>query len=157
VAILGVGSTRYGNHREVASRTLGAHAVAAALDDAGLEGKDIDNAYVGYGITGLLDGQEGMIGQLALRELGITGIPITRVENACSSSACALREAYLAIRAGESRVSLAFGVEKMLGHSTQKIMAALAGDGDVDLETSCGLTFPATFAMLARAHMEQYG
>lgn len=157
IAIVGVGSTPYGDHCDISSRRLGAQAVAAALDDAGILGNQIDTAYAGYGITGLLDGQEGMIGQLVLRELGITGIPITRVENACSSSACALREAALAIRAGEADIALAFGVEKMLGYSTQQTMAALAGDGDMALEGDYGLTFPATFAMLAKAHMEQYG
>lgn len=157
IAILGTGSTAYGDHRATPTRVLAAQAVIAALSDAGLQGRDVHCAYVGYGITGLLDGQEGMVGQLALRECGITGIPVMRVENACASSACAVREAVLAIRAGEAEVALAFGVEKMLGHPTPAVMAALAGDGDVPLEADAGLTFPGVFAMMARAHMSEFG
>ncbi|MCY4363203.1 MAG: beta-ketoacyl synthase N-terminal-like domain-containing protein [Gammaproteobacteria bacterium] len=157
IAIIGVGSVEYGDHRTVPCRTLGAQAVIRALEDAKISWDRIDCAYVGYGITGLLDGQEGMIGQLALREVGITGIPITRVENACSSSSCAVRESAIAIRAGESEIALAFGVEKMLGYSTEDAMRALAGDGDVPLESNIGLTFPGVFAIAAQTHMREFG
>ncbi len=157
IAVVGVGSTPYGEHPRVPTRTLAAQAVVEALDDAGVDGRRLEGAYVGYGITGLLDGQEGMVGQLALRELGITGLPVTRVENACASSACAVREASLAIRAGEAEIVLAFGVEKMCGYPTGDVMRALAGDGDVALEGDAGLVFPGVFAMIARAHMARYG
>lgn len=157
VAIVGVGATPFGDHRETAMRRLGATAVAAALDDAGLPGSRLDAAYVGCGITGLLDGQEGMIGQLLLRELGITGLPVTRVENACSSSACAVREGWLAIRSGEADIVLACGVEKMRGYPTETVTRALAGDGDIDLEARAGLIFPAVFAIMAKAHMARFG
>jgi acetyl-CoA acetyltransferase len=157
VAVIGIGSTAFGDHRSISSRTLGALAVADAIEDAGISAKQLECAYAGYAITGLLDGQEGMIGQLVLRELGIGGLPVTRVENACASSACAVREARIAIRAGEAHVALAFGVEKMLGYPTQRVMAALAGDGDVAFEADAGLTFPGTFAMIAREHMARFG
>lgn len=157
IAILGAASSRFGDLRNVPTRALGAQVVFDALKDAGMRSKTIDCAYVGYALSGLLDGQEGMLGQLILRELGITGIPITRVENACSSSACAVREASLAIRAGEAEVALAFGIEKMVGHPTPVVMAALSGDGDVALESQAGLTFPGVFAMAAREHMARYG
>jgi acetyl-CoA acetyltransferase len=156
VAVVGIGSTAFGEHPHTSTRTLAAQAVSEALADASLDGRRLHAAYVGYGITGLLDGQEGMIGQLALRELGICGLPITRVENACASSACAVREAALAIRAGEAELALAFGVEKMCGYPTGDVMRALAGDGDVALEGDVGLVFPGVFAMMARAHMARF-
>jgi acetyl-CoA C-acetyltransferase len=127
-----------------------------ALGDAGVKARTIDCAYVGNALSGLLGGQEGMLGQLILREVGVTGIPVTRVENACASSACAVREAALAIRAGEAQIALAFGVEKMLGHPTDVVMDALAGDGDLAIEGSCGLTFPGVFAMMAREYLQRY-
>lgn len=157
VAVIGVGATPFGDHRATSARRLGAMAVAAALDDAGIAGARLEAAYVGCGITGLLDGQEGMIGQLLLRELGVTGLPVLRVENACASSACAVREAWLAIRAGEADIVLACGVEKMRGYPTEIVTKALAGDGDIDLEATAGLIFPAVFAIMAKAHMARYG
>lgn len=157
VAVIGVGATAFGDHQATSARRLGAMSVAAALDDSGIAGSRLDAAYVGCGITGLLDGQEGMIGQLLLRELGITGLPVTRIENACASSACAVREAWLALRSGEADVVLACGVEKMRGYPTETVTRALAGDGDIDLEASAGLIFPAVFAIMAKAHMARFG
>jgi acetyl-CoA C-acetyltransferase len=157
VAIIGVGSTTYGDHTATPLRNLAAMAISQAVRDAGISDQRIAAAYAGSGLAGVLGGQEGMVGQLALRELGITGIPIMRIENACASSACAVREASLAIRAGEVDVALAFGVEKMKGYPTDQVLRALAGDGDVPLEGDAGLIFPAVFAMMARVHMQRFG
>lgn len=157
IAIVGVGSTAFGDHAQESTRELAAQAVTAALGDAQMPGRRLDAAYIGCGITALLDGQEGMVGQLALRELGIVGLPVTRVENACASSACAVREAMLAIQAGAADVALACGVEKMRSHSTAEVTRALSGDGDVPLEADGGLVFPAVFAMMARQHMKRFG
>lgn len=157
VAVIGVASSTFGDHRTTTTRALGAETVQGAMEDAGISADAIDTAYVGCALTGVLDGQESMVGQIVLRELGITGIPITRVENACSSSACAVREASIAINAGESDIALAFGIEKMLGYSTNRVMDVLTGDGDVALEGNAGLTFPGIFAMAAREHMSLFG
>ena len=157
VAVVGIASSRFGDHSHRSLRSLAAETVAEALQDAGLPGRQIDAAYFGCGITGLLDGQEGMVGQLALRELGIVGLPVTRVENACSSSATAMREAAFAIRAGAADIVLVCGVEKMRGYPTSTVTRALAGDGDIPLEADAGLIFPAVFAMMARCHMARFG
>lgn len=157
IAVVGIGSTRFGDHSDRTVRSLAAEAVADALNDSGLAGRQLDAAYFGCGITGLLDGQEGMIGQIALRELGIVGLPVARVENACSSSATAMREAALAIRAGAADIVLVCGVEKMRGYPTSEVTRALSGDGDVPLEADAGLIFPAVFAMMARRHMALFG
>lgn len=157
IAVVGIGSTRFGDHSDCSLRSLAAQAVTDALKDSGLTGSQLDAAYFGCGITGLLDGQEGMVGQIALRELGIVGLPVARVENACSSSATAVREAALAIRAGAADVVLVCGVEKMRGYPTLEVTRALAGDGDIPLEADAGLIFPAVFAMMARRHMTRFG
>ena len=112
--VLGVGSTAYGAFRgTISARLLACDATRSALADAGLEPRDIDAAYVGYSVTGVLTGQESMIGQMALEEAGIVGIPVMRVENACASGSGALREAILAVEAGAAEVVLALGVEVM--------------------------------------------
>ncbi|MFO1061354.1 MAG: beta-ketoacyl synthase N-terminal-like domain-containing protein [Dongiaceae bacterium] len=157
IAVIGIGSTRFGDHADRTTRQLAAGAVAEALADCEQDGRGLDAAYFGCGITGLLDGQEGMVGQLALRELGIVGLPVMRIENACASSACAVREAALSIRAGAAEIALACGVEKMRGVPTPVVTRALAGDGDVPLEADAGLVFPAVFAMMAREHMRRFG
>ncbi len=157
VAVLGAASTAYGIWPGRSARDLAIEAVDGALRDAGVGPRDIETAYFGYAITGLIDGQESGVGQLALKDLGITRIPITRVENACSSASSAFREAWLAIQAGACDVAVAFGAEKMTGGSTLDALDALAGASDLEWEGGQGLTFPGVFAMIAQRHMLEYG
>ena len=55
------------------------------------------------------------IGQVLQKQLGQTGIPVYNVSNACATGATALRVAVMAIKAGETDMGLAFGVEKLSG------------------------------------------
>ena len=55
------------------------------------------------------------IGQMVQKQLGQTGIPVYNVSNACATGATALRVAVMAIKAGETDMGLAFGVEKLAG------------------------------------------
>ena len=79
-----------------------------ALQDAGVSWKDIPVAYFGHVYY------HGMsVGETALAELGLTGIPIINVENACSSGSTAFWQAYWGITAGLFDMALAFGAEKV--------------------------------------------
>jgi acetyl-CoA C-acetyltransferase len=155
VAVLGVGMTRFGIHPGKGVKELGVEAVWNAIQDAGIEPKAIETAYCGYAVSGLLTGQESGVGQLALKDLGITGISVTHVENACSSSACAFREAWISVASGLCEVALAMGVEKMTSATTQRAIKALISSSDVELEW--GIIFPGVFAMIAQRHMHEYG
>jgi acetyl-CoA acetyltransferase len=158
VPVLGVSCTRFGAfHGAVGARTLGCEAIRNALSDAGLESTDIEAAYVSYSVTGVITGQESMIGQMALEDAGIVGIPIVRVENACSSGSSALREAILAVQAGAADVVLALGLEVMTSVDTSVAIQALNGAGDLEREGALGMTFPAHFAMMAQAHEREFG
>ena len=53
------------------------------------------------------------MGQQLLAQIGQTGIPVYNVSNACATGATALRTAYMSIKAGESEMGLAVGVEQM--------------------------------------------
>ncbi len=155
VVVLGVGMTRFGIHPDKGVKELGVEAVWSAIQDAGVQPRDIQIAYCGYAVSGLLTGQESGAGQLVLKELGITGIPVTHVENACSSSACAFREAWIAVASGLYDFALAMGVEKMTSATTERAIKALISSSDVELER--GITFPGVFAMIAQRHMHEYG
>jgi acetyl-CoA acetyltransferase len=156
--VLGVSCTPFGAFRgQVGARELGSTAVRAALVDAGLEPSDIDAAYVSYSVTGVITGQESMIGQMALEDAGIVGIPIVRVENACSSGSSALREAILSVQAGAAEIVLALGLEVMSSVDTNVAIQALNGAGDLEREGALGMTFPAHFAMMAQAHEREFG
>src|SRR3990172_6623775 len=146
VAVIGVGMTQFGKHTGRTIRELGEEALWAALQDAGMKPKDVQVAYVGNAL-GRLSGQEMIAGQILLREVGITSIPITRVEDACASASFAFRESWLAVASGLFDVAVAVGYEKMTGATTAEIMEALAGASDTELEASLGITFPGVFAM----------
>ncbi|MEI8258225.1 MAG: hypothetical protein WCJ30_21310, partial [Deltaproteobacteria bacterium] len=62
----------------------GSEALLKALKDAGIERRDVDEVFCGSLFGGTL------IGQRILRDIGMTRIPVTNVENACSSGGSAL-------------------------------------------------------------------
>src|SRR5262245_5912187 len=113
VAISGVGAHGTGQFTEKPVKELAYTAVWGALADAGVTPDDIEVAYVGNSLGGLLTGQEGVRGQVVLQHSGIAGIPIINVENACASAATALRGAWLEVASGAADIALAVGVEQM--------------------------------------------
>ena len=156
VFVVAAGMTVFGKHQQRGIRELGEEAVWKALLDAGIKPNQIEAAYCGY-VLGSLCGQESVPGQLCLRQLGISRIPIVRMENACSSGSFAFKEAYISIASGLYDVVLAMGVEKLCGFDTAYTLNAMAGNSDYELEGELGLTFPGVFAMIANQHMHKYG
>ena len=146
VFVLGVGMTRFGKHPDRDATDLGVEAARAAIRDAGIDPRRIQGAYCGHVFQGMTTGQR------VLAQIGLAGIPLANVENACSSGATAIREGYLSIRAKEHDVVLALGTE----HLTTRFRGALTPDED-DVEAGVGLTMPGIYAMRARRYLEEYG
>ena len=111
--MIGGGMTKFGRHADRNLKSLVAEAVGKALEDAGITKEDIQAAYVGNASQGVLQGQESIRGQVVLHDMGIGGIPIINVENACASSATALNGAMAMVALGEIDVALVLGMEKM--------------------------------------------
>ncbi|PIC70626.1 lipid-transfer protein [Sporosarcina sp. P16b] len=86
---------------------MAAKAVQGALEDAGIEYRDIEQAYASY-VFG-----DSTCGQTALYQVGMTGIPIINVNNNCSSGSTALYMARQAVESGEVDCALAVGFEEM--------------------------------------------
>ncbi len=158
-AISGIGMTRFGKFPDRTSKDLGAEAVAAACRDAGLRPDAIDAAFVSNSLAGLITGQESMRGQTILAPLGIRGIPVVNVENACASGSTALWAAIRMVTTGEARCALALGVEKMSHPDRARTMSALmTAAKDVEAEGgSVGGSFMEFYAEEVRHHMELYG
>ncbi len=110
VWVLGIHMTKFGKHPEADLVDLASEAVLGALADGGAEMKDI--GVIG---AGNLMGAAAGIGQQLQKQVGQTGIPVYNVANACATGATALRVAIMAIKAGETDMGLAFGVEKLSG------------------------------------------
>ena len=108
VMVVGVGLHPFGRFPEKDLSTLAVEAVLPALQDAGVRWKDIPVAYFGHVYY------QGMsIGETTLSKLGLTGVPIVNVENACSSGSTAFWQAYWGITTGIYDMALAFGAEKV--------------------------------------------
>ncbi len=157
VVVLGAGMTRFGKHPDKTLKDLGRAACWEAIKDAGVSPKDIQYGFVANAIGGVTTGQTMVIGEVVLREVGIVGIPIINVENACCSGASAILEAYYAIQADRCDIAIVCGVEKCFMNDTLKTTAAVAGAGDVELELANGVNFPAHWGLRTVRRMAQVG
>ena len=86
VTILGVGMIRFGMYPNRSPYELACEAGNAALDDAGLTFKDIDAVYAGQIF------HPAMTAVRAVKELGLTGVPVQRIENASARNTCLASE-----------------------------------------------------------------
>jgi len=87
---------------------MGARAAQLALDDAGVNYKDVQQAYVGY-VYG-----DSTSGQAAIYGVGLTGIPVFNVNNNCSSGSSALFLARQAVESGMVECAIALGFDQMV-------------------------------------------
>jgi acetyl-CoA acyltransferase len=160
VAIIGVGAHPTGRFMEKPLKAIAYPAIWDALNDAGVTPADLDAAYVGNSLAGLLTGQEGVRGQVVLQYSGITGIPIVNVENACASAMTALRGAWLEVASGAADVALAVGVEKMNVGDSARTIGALSAVSELDL-SEMGMQFTTSYAIHPKinlkARMQEYG
>jgi acetyl-CoA C-acetyltransferase len=152
VAVLGVGMTPFGELWDKSLRQLFTDAALSAIADANVD--HIDSLYVGAMSPGLFVGQEHIAALLA-DYLGMPGVAATHVESACASGGIAIRQAIFEVASGNSEIVLAGGVEKM--NDGADATYALATAADQEYEAFHGVTFPGLYAMIARAHMHQYG
>jgi len=113
-------------------KSLAAEAVLGALEDAGITKEQLQGAWVGNAAQGVLDGQESIRGQVVLRPLGIGGIPVVNVENACAASATALNGAWAMVALGEIDVALVLGMEKMYFEDRSLVLKAFMAAMDVE-------------------------
>ncbi len=156
VAVIGVGMHPFGKFEDKGLKDLGRVAIWNAIKDAGISPKDIQVAYSGNSLAGLLTGQEGVRGQTITRDAGLAGIPVINVENACASASTAFRGAWLEVASGACDVALAVGAEKMFVGDLGKSIAALAADSDIEL-ARMGLQFAGMYAMALKKYMDLYG
>lgn len=157
VCVIGVGMHKFGKFLGKGLKELTNVAVWNAIDDAGIDAKIIEAAYFSNVLGGLITGQEGVRGQVCLRNAGFEGLPIVNVEGACASGSIALREAVLAIASGLCDVVIAVGAEKLYLANTTKSIQAMVTNADVELEGGLGFQFIASYAMSLRRYMKEYG
>lgn len=158
VALVGAGMTAFGAFPGVNTREM---FVQAFLDmqktvDKGFDPKDIEAVVVGNYSSTMFEGQNFMAPFIA-DSVGLTPIPVCRVECACASSGLALRQAIMTIGSGLADMVLVAGVEKESDLPIARVTDVLATASDSVYENPCGFTFPGLYATLATAYMHRYG
>jgi len=179
VYVAGVGMTPFGKHLDTSVKQLTRTAVEDALADAGCDKGQLQGAFFGNSTQGHMEGQHMIRGELALRAMGLFGLPVINVENACASASTAFHLAVNYVKAGAADIVLAVGAEKMF--STDKALTFSAFDGAWDvhdtengkrrlLEMGNGIEPPAgsvstkpysvfmdIYASMGRMHMREFG
>jgi len=145
VSIIGMGCTKFGERYDASREDLILEAVQEALEDAGLELKDIDAFWFGSYYE--------MNGTALSSVLKPDFKPVTRIENNCCTGSDTLRNAAYAVASGEYEVVMAIGMDKLKdnGYSGNPFFNLYRDN----TEPSFG--GPASFSLLVPAYADKYG
>jgi acetyl-CoA acetyltransferase len=160
VYVIGVGMTKFEKpgSKDWDYPDMARESGTKALADAGIDYREIQEAYVGY-VYG-----ESTSGQRAVYGLGLSGIPIVNVNNNCSTGSTALYMARQAVAGGMSECALALGFEKMEKGSLGVKYTDRTNPIDRHLMTMFEVRepeqspfAPQMFGNAGREHIEKYG
>ncbi|MFD2645341.1 thiolase family protein [Pseudomonas japonica] len=130
--VIGVGMTRFGKHLGRSLNSLAREAIKQALDDAGIEARQLEAAWMGTGAAPVITGQVCIAGQAVLRGLGVGRIPVVNVENACATASTAFQQACSMVTHGLYDVVIAAGYEKLYHEDKARTFSVFDGCVDVD-------------------------
>jgi len=157
VSIVSAGLSKFGRLDGMYCRELFADAAKEAYDRCPNLNpkKDIEALFVGQ--MGESYEHQGHTGPTLADWAGLLPKPAVRLESACASSGAALRTGIFAILSGMHKVVMVGGVEKMTHRTTSEVTEFLAMASDLPFEQWNGITFPGLYALMATAHMHEYG
>ncbi len=142
----GVGTSDYGSFPGRRVESLAWDAVAEAVRDAGITPSDIDAI-----IVGSVFGPPGVATRVQ-RGIGIPGVPMWTVENACASGTSAYHEAVEAVRLGRFGCVLVLGVDQM----STLFSGAIVPEA-TDPEGASSLPLPGLYALGAQRYCQEFG
>jgi acetyl-CoA C-acetyltransferase len=155
VAIVGVGHSKFGKRTDVNVAELAFESIKQAVDDAGVDKKDIRNVVLGSAGGWY---EESLPAVIVNEYAGLDSVGTMRVEAACASGSAAIKAAYNSIASGDGDVAMAVGVEKMTEVDTMTSVELIGRAGSYMWEfENYGMTFPAYYALYAVAHMDKFG
>jgi acetyl-CoA C-acetyltransferase len=147
VAIVGMGTSQFGELWDKGVEDLIVDAAFEAFEDASVEPKDLHAAWFGTFETGLT-------GQILSSALQLQYLPITRVENACATGIEAIRNACFGLIAKAYDLVLVLGVEKMKDVGFGGLLSA---PGTFHPVYGAQAIAVGRYAMAATRYFERYG
>ncbi|MBI2020590.1 thiolase domain-containing protein [Candidatus Daviesbacteria bacterium] len=154
IKVAGIGLTKFGELWDKTLFDLAEEASLEAIQDSSLKPPDIQAVFVANMIFSKVSNQDHL-GATIASQLNIQGAAF-RIEGACASGGLAIHLAIQSILAGTYQNVLVVGAEKMTDASISEVTSALMGAGS-EAERQAGLTFPGLYALMAQAHMQQFG
>ena len=154
VAIIGMGCTTFGEHFDKSAEELIVEACMEAIQDAGINKKEIGAAWSGTCYEETSIGKSAITLSVALK---LPFVGSTRVENWCATGTEALRGASYAVASGAFHICLACGVEKLKDTGYGGLPQNEVQWGTVRRLVDSNQTAPGMFAMLATRYFARYG
>ena len=131
VYVIAVDTIKFGKHMDKSIKDLAIMTATGCLKDAGLTKNDIQALW--FANAGWCErGQMTIRGQVALKGMGIEGIPITNVENACAGGSTALHHAWYGVAGGLYDIAMAVGAEKLYYSNKNLVFQGFLGGIDIE-------------------------
>lgn len=146
VYVLGVGQTRFTKQPEITPSRLGEIAVKRALENVGPEfdPRTIQIAYAGH-----CEGASQQV-QDIMKYVGIAGIEMYNLENACASGGSTVHSLWKDIALGYKDIGIAVGVDSL---TRSKLAGGVIPTTEGDIDGLMGITMPGLAAINARRLM----
>lgn len=154
VAIIGMGCTRFGERWDVGAEELMVEAFTECMEDAGIERKEIQAAWLGTCYDEIGVGKSALPLPMTLR---LPFIPVTRTENFCASGTEAFRGAVYGVASGAYDLCLAMGVEKLKDTGFGGLPSMTGSNvGSLTWLWNPNMTAPGGFAQLATGYAAKH-
>jgi acetyl-CoA C-acetyltransferase len=154
--ITGWAHSPFGKLEEPDTEALMARVLRPALDHAEVAPEDVDAVFVGVMNNGF-EKQDFQGALPGLIEPALADKPAVRVENACASGAAAIYAALNFLEAGQGKVALVVGAEKMTAKPTAEVGDILLGASYRKEESEVEGGFAGIFARIAQIYFQRYG
>lgn len=155
VALIGAGMIPFGELFHQSIKEMLPRAVAAAMSsvDKGFDQADIEAVWLGQ-----LQAVDGFPSGVLADSCGLTGVPVTRIENACATGNDALRNAAHAVASGHVDVALVIGADKTRETSVRSTFWEWMGQNrDQAWDFPLALLAPANFGLHVARYMHEFG
>lgn len=153
VAVIGMGCTKFGERWDKGAEDLIVDAFVEAMEDAGIEKKDIEAAWLGTCMEDIALGRSALPLNMTLK---MPFTPVTRVENFCATGTEAFRGACYAVASGACDIAMAVGVDKLKDTGYGGLPAG-GGMGPRNRFIFPNQTAPGQYATMATKYFDKYG
>ncbi len=154
--ITGWAHSPFGKLEDPDTEALMARVVRPALSHAQVAPEEVDGIFVGVMNNGFQK-QDFQGALVALNEPALASKPAVRLEDACATGSAALYAALNFLEAGQGKVALVVGAEKMTAKLTAETGDILLGASYRKEEAEVEGGFAGIFARIARNYFQRYG